>query len=63
MSASTSTLTDLTSDRKTKIAFANEGAEKAKAEADVVNRKRKIEEQAKWEGEFTCPHDPKRAQC
>ncbi|KAK8865656.1 hypothetical protein IAR55_000801 [Kwoniella newhampshirensis] len=35
--------------RKTKLAYANEGAEKAKAEAEVAARKRKIEDQAKWE--------------
>ncbi|WWD18161.1 hypothetical protein CI109_102610 [Kwoniella shandongensis] len=35
--------------RKTKLAYANEGAEKAKAEADVAARKRKVEDQAKWE--------------
>ena len=37
--------------RKTKLAYANEGAEKAKQEEEVVNRKRKVEAQAKWEGE------------
>ncbi|OCF56674.1 chaperone regulator [Kwoniella mangroviensis CBS 10435] len=35
--------------RKTKLAYANEGAEKAKQEAEVAARKRKVEEQAKWE--------------
>ncbi|ORX34103.1 hypothetical protein BD324DRAFT_636625 [Kockovaella imperatae] len=40
---------ELAKRRKSKLAFANEGAEKAKAEAEVAARKRKIEEQAKWE--------------
>ena len=31
--------------------FANEGAEKARLEAEVAARKRKAEEQVKWEGE------------
>ncbi|ODN84312.1 hypothetical protein, variant [Cryptococcus amylolentus CBS 6039] len=35
--------------RKTKLAYANEGAEKAKAEAEIASRKRKLEEQSKWE--------------
>ncbi|KIR67486.1 chaperone regulator [Cryptococcus bacillisporus CA1873] len=35
--------------RKQKLAYANEGAEKARAEAEVAARKRKVEEQAKWE--------------
>ncbi|WVQ85623.1 hypothetical protein IAT38_007789 [Cryptococcus sp. DSM 104549] len=35
--------------RKTKLAYANEGAEKAKHEAEVAARKRKAEDQAKWE--------------
>lgn len=38
--------------RKQKLAYSNEGAEKARAEAEVAARKRKVEEQAKWEGEF-----------
>ncbi|ODO07380.1 chaperone regulator [Cryptococcus wingfieldii CBS 7118] len=37
--------------RKTKLAYANEGAEKAKAEAEIASRKRKLEDQSKWEGE------------
>ena len=41
--------------RKQKVAFANEGAEKAKVEEEVANRKRKVEEHAKWEGEPLCP--------
>lgn len=43
----------LTVDRKQKLTFANEGAEKAKQEAEVIARKRKVEDQAKWEGEST----------
>ncbi|WRT65929.1 uncharacterized protein IL334_002880 [Kwoniella shivajii] len=35
--------------RKTKLTYANEGAEKAKQEAEVAARKRKVEDQAKWE--------------
>ena len=43
-------------DRKTKVKFANEGAEKAKLEEEIAKRKRKAEEQAKWEGKLTpCP--------
>jgi hypothetical protein len=34
------------------LAYANEGAEKAKHEEEIANRKRKIEEKEKWEGEF-----------
>jgi hypothetical protein len=49
----------LTAGRKQKLTFANEGAEKAKQEAEVVARKRKVEDQAKWEGEsigiIPCP--------
>ena len=41
--------------RKTKLAYANEGAEKAKHEAEGVARKRKVEDQAKWEGELLYP--------
>jgi hypothetical protein len=64
--ASGATLTD---DRKQKLTFANEGAEKAKQEAEVIARKRKVEDQAKWEGESIrvnpCPRphflpDPRR---
>lgn len=44
--------------RKQKLAYANEGAEKARAEAEVAARKRKVEEQAKWEGEFLIPLIP-----
>ncbi|CAD6582631.1 MAG: hypothetical protein TREMPRED_003334 [Tremellales sp. Tagirdzhanova-0007] len=40
---------ELAKRRKTKLAYANEGAEKAKQEEEVVNRKRKVEAQAKWE--------------
>ncbi|OXH39444.1 chaperone regulator [Cryptococcus neoformans] len=44
--------------RKQKLAYANEGAEKARAEAEVAARKRKVEEQAKWEGcnTISMPH-------
>lgn len=34
------------------MTYANEGAEKAKIEEEVSNRKRKVEQQAKWEGEL-----------
>jgi hypothetical protein len=37
--------------RKQKLAYANEGAEKAKHEEEIANRKRKLEEKEKWEGE------------
>ncbi|WVN85566.1 uncharacterized protein L203_100714 [Cryptococcus depauperatus CBS 7841] len=35
--------------RKQKLAYVNEGAEKAKVEADVAARRKKQEEHAKWE--------------
>lgn len=44
--------------RKTKIAFANEGAEKAKLEEEIANRKRKAEEKVKWEGKSDTPFIP-----
>ncbi len=37
------------------MAYANEGAEKAKQEEELANRKRKVEEHAKWEGELYYP--------
>ncbi|GFZ43323.1 hypothetical protein JCM24511_01043 [Saitozyma sp. JCM 24511] len=40
---------ELSRRRKQKLTFANEGAEKAKQEAEVIARKRKVEDQAKWE--------------
>ncbi|KAK1927936.1 hypothetical protein DB88DRAFT_58337 [Papiliotrema laurentii] len=40
---------ELNKRRKTKVAFANEGAEKARLEEEIAKRKRKAEEQAKWE--------------
>lgn len=45
----------LTPRRKTTMAYANEGAEKAKQEEELANRKRKVEEHAKWEGELYYP--------
>jgi DnaJ family protein C protein 8 len=37
--------------RKTTIAFANEGAEKARLDEAVAKRKRDAEDKKKWEGE------------
>lgn len=36
------------------MTYVNEGAEKAKQEEEVANRKRKVEQQTKWEGELHC---------
>ena len=44
----------LTCCRKQKMTYVNEGAEKAKQEEEVANRKRKVEQQTKWEGELHC---------
>jgi hypothetical protein len=38
-----------TSDRAQKLTYANEGAEAAKKDAEVVAKKRKKEEEAAWE--------------
>ncbi|KAL1405161.1 DnaJ subfamily C member 8 [Vanrija albida] len=40
---------ELSKRRRTKLAHANEGEERARQEAEVANRKRKKEDQAKWE--------------
>ncbi|WOO85696.1 J domain-containing protein spf31 [Vanrija pseudolonga] len=40
---------ELSKRRRTKLAHANEGEERARQEAEVANRKRKKEEQVKWE--------------
>ncbi|KAK4688467.1 hypothetical protein P7C73_g1654, partial [Tremellales sp. Uapishka_1] len=40
---------ELSKRRKQKLTYANEGAEAARKEEEIVSRKRKIEDQAKWE--------------
>ena len=40
--------------RKSSVLKANEAAEKARLDAEVAARKRKLEEQSKWEGELCC---------